>query len=121
MGEFLAVNCFDHEETVEQDSGLKILVFYKAPSCKLCIYSSIRDGEVNCMLGACDSENKSLDDGSKKWCYLTGLLIQGGFVEKEEIWARSSNSFKSNKELLDEIGNDLKQHFDGLVKLLSSS
>lgn len=118
LGNVLSSNKLYFEESRELEDGRKLAVFYRSPICKVAIYQSQLDGEVNCMIGSADANNINLDSGAG-WFFLSSLLHGGKNLSIEELLARVPSVPKSRDEQLCEIASELMQNFDELVKSLS--
>lgn len=118
LGGILSLKKFYFEEYREFEGGRKVAVFYKSPLCKLAIYQSQLDGEVNCMIGSTDANNKNMDSDTE-WFFLSALWHRSKDLSIEELLARVPSVPKSRDEQLCDIASDLMQNFDELVENLS--
>jgi hypothetical protein len=74
VGPFLSSIGFDLDAVnndLDEGGRKGSVVFYRAQDCKIQIYLSTREGEVNAMIGPRDAPNEhGLYDRSQKWHYL---------------------------------------------------
>ncbi|MCV7027934.1 hypothetical protein [Mycobacterium sherrisii] len=73
------------DESVDEGGRTGWVVIYRGVDCKIQIYYSSREGEVNAMIGPLDAPNKhGAYDDSGKWRYFSDLETQP-IVSLEEL------------------------------------
>lgn len=60
----------DHVDSSPERGARRVIVYYRSDDCKIQIYWSEREGEVNCMIAPLDAAN-SFGLRTQKWQYLT--------------------------------------------------
>jgi hypothetical protein len=117
ISSFLLMKGMKLEECKEIDNGKTSAVFYESSSCKLAIYKSLIDGEVNFKVGLPTASNLSLNDGTQ-WFFQSALKNGAKDLSLEALLARVPDSPKGSEEQLDQIALDLRSNFDELVRAL---
>lgn len=90
LGPFFERNDFELD-AVDENSGTDLVVVYlRSPTCKLQIYSSPRNGEVNCMIAAPDTPNASGAERHRgqRWHYISELSGRDAGASVEELLER---------------------------------
>lgn len=112
--EFMSLKGFQFDRLISDSVGAKSAVLYVSTKQKMAIYRSLRDGEVNCLVGAKGADVARLDDG-KEWAYMSSIFQRGQEMSMEELLARVPSTPKGTAEQLSEIASVLRQRFDELV------
>ena len=116
LADFLSREGLVYQEEKIYDSGNQISIFYKSSFCKLSIYRSIRNGEVNAMLAGINSPNNNkLDDG---WKYLNSLVNDKNY-SIDRLLLNVPNAPKSFDDQLDEVVNKIVINFHSILKTIS--
>lgn len=114
---FFTTNDFFYDKTIESDIGNKVVVFYHSFLCRLGIYKSSRDGEVNCMIGMHNAE--IINFGENGWYFFNDLNPNKRELTIEELLKAVPDSPKTSIEQLDELKKNLIDNYsDVLHKLL---
>lgn len=117
LSSFLHIKGLKLEECKEIDNGKTSAVFYESNNCKLAIYKSLIDGEVNFKIGRPTASNIGLNDGTQ-WFFQSALKNESKDLSLEALLARVPDSPKGSEEQLDQIALDLRNNFDELVRAL---
>lgn len=65
------------DDDVDEGGRTGSVIVYRAPDCKIQVYYSSREGEINAMIGPPDAPNKhGLYDRSRKWHYFNDFADQ---------------------------------------------
>lgn len=105
---FFKLHEFELERCSTTDSGNKVIAIYSSPKCKVLFYKSMREGEINCLVGPKLASNDNVRDG--KWRYLNSLL--------------SNHSEKSIRQLLADVPDvpqNVKKQVSKIAKILESN
>jgi hypothetical protein len=63
------------DNNVDEGGPMGSVVFYRSKDCKIQIYHSSREGEINAMIGPLDAPNvHGLYDRSRKWHYFNDFV-----------------------------------------------
>lgn len=104
------------DEDVDEGGGMGSVVICRGPDCKIQIYYSSREGEVNAMIGPLDAPNKhGTYDDSGKWRYFTDFETQPTLSLEElvkKLRAERAN-FETTSNWLEWITKErILRHFD---------
>jgi hypothetical protein len=119
LGDFFTAKGLVLDEVIPDDQCSRYVLVYRSPACKVAIYYSMHDGEVNCVLGSLGSDNRDVDgDG---WTYIRELQYKGREPSIEELLAAVSPTPRAGEVQLQDIVGLLKDKFDEFVKSMSVS
>lgn len=120
---FFKINKFAIESISTKDDGNFNALIYTSKPCLIQIYSSNRDGEVNCKLSLPESDTaNSKEEGSseKKWHFLNELLPDKQELTIEQLIAATPSTPKSEAEQLHELSVVLQSRFHEALATLQS-
>lgn len=117
LGNFLSSNGFLRVAAPTLEHARKEVVLYESPVCRLVIYRSAIDGEVNCKVGVPGADFALFDKGPG-WFFLMSLVHQGAGPSIEELLARLPNTPRSSAEQLQSVAVNLESHFAKVVASL---
>lgn len=115
LGRFLSSKGFFFEEYVKYDSGNMEVLFYVSNKCKLCVYRSHREGEINCMIGDALIRNDLTSNG---WSFVNGMNLKKEPMTYEELRARVLRYPRGWQGQLSLLNETLTEHFDEISKKL---
>jgi hypothetical protein len=99
------------------------VVYYRSDDCKMQIYQSSREGEVNCMIAPPDVPNE-FGLRAKKWRYLTRFAKRPD-VPPEELIRLARAEFDSYSEPLEWVKDRIVKYFDvahtGILEMYGNS
>lgn len=97
----------DIDDSPDQWGRERHIVYYRSNDCKIQVYESAREGEVNCMIAPSDAPNEwGLD--SKSWHFLTH------FAQRRE--PPSPESLRAVRAEYDSYSNPLEWLRDRIIK-----
>ncbi len=112
---FLSLRSMKREEAIVRENYEVII--YKSKSCKMAIYSSSNDGEINCKLGKIEADNTNINGNN--WYYLNSLTGDNEELSIEELLnAIPSTPQGLDEQLLETIDN-INKNFDSAEQVLS--
>lgn len=90
LGPFLERNDFELDAVDENSENGLAVVYLRAPKCKLQIYNSPRNGEVNCMIAAAGTPNESGAENRRRegWHYVSELSGRDADTSVEQLLER---------------------------------
>lgn len=119
LSDFFQVYDFNLEEYLAIDGGNKTTAIYFSPLCKLLIYRSTRDGEVNCLIGREVADSHNLNDGN--WFYLNSILSDQAEKTIEQLLANVPDEPQSDKTQISTIASKLENNFEMIIENISTT
>jgi hypothetical protein len=123
VGPLLVDLGFVLDETNDFDEGGRpgAVVYYRSGDCKIQIYSSSRQGSVNCMIAPLSANNEfGLRDPSSEWQFINKFTPTPD-VPLEEMVKSVSYKAKSDRQMLEEVRDRIAQYYKdahaGILKL----
>ena len=113
LSDFFKDHGFKLEKCSTVDHGNKATVIFRSPKCKLMFYKSVREGEVNCLIGNSFADNDDLHDGN--WQYLNSFLSSQSDQTIKQLLANVPDVPKSSQEQVSEIEERLKTNFESIL------
>ena len=97
------------------------VVYYRSSDCKIQIYSSSREGSINCMIAPLRANNVlGLRDPSSEWHFFKKFTPSPHVPIEELVKSVSYESLPDN-ELLEEVRDRIAQYYDdahvGILKM----
>jgi hypothetical protein len=100
------------DDSVDEGGRPAAVVYYRSPDCKVQIYKSSREGNVNCMIASASAKNKFGPlDKSLQWHYLNEFSPAPD-VPLEELVKSVSYKAKTEREQLEEVRGRIAQHYE---------
>lgn len=114
LSSFLQSKGMKLKECRELDNGRTSALFYESTICKIAVFKSLIDGEINFKIAPATASNADLNDNTR-WFFSSFLKNEDKNLPLEALLARVPESPKGSEEQLDQIALDLKSNFDDLV------
>lgn len=86
------------------------IVYYRSNDCKIQVYDSSREGEVNCMIAPLDAPNK-FGLRAKKWQYVT-RFVKRPDVPLDKLAELARNEYKAYANPLDWVRDRLERYYE---------
>ncbi|BBZ18614.1 hypothetical protein [Mycolicibacterium gadium] len=100
------------DDNVDEGGRRASVVYYRADDCKIQIYQSAREGNINCMIGPVDAPNEiGLHDRSGRWQYLPRFSPQPD-VPLEELVKSVTFAARSDAEQLERVKTTISENFE---------
>lgn len=114
LGNFLKSHRFRLVDRSSDKTGSVTDFVYSSNRCKLRFYDSPRDGEINCLIGALDANDKETRGigKMKSWFYIRDLLEIGKGMSLKEIQALVGPPTFDPREQLFEISKLLNENLE---------
>ncbi|WP_457125856.1 hypothetical protein [Mycobacteroides abscessus] len=103
------------DENVDEGGRSGIAIYYKSKDCKLQVYWSSREGEINCMIGPIWAANEhGLYDKTGEWHYLNDFTKPPDLPLEDlvAILRAERENFKTETGWLEWLRNRISQYFD---------
>jgi hypothetical protein len=97
------------------------VVYYRSPDCKIQIYSSSRQGSINCMIAPLNAPNQfGLSDQYSQWHFINEFS-PAPKASLEELAKTISYKAKSDSQLLEEVRDRIAENYNdahaGILKM----
>ena len=86
------------------------VVYYRSKDCKIQVYDSSREGEVNCMIAPLDAPNK-LGLRTKKWHYISKFSKRPNIPPQERLRAAIAEA-QAYANPLDWVRDRIVKHYE---------
>ncbi|MEW2481743.1 hypothetical protein AB0876_19330 [Mycobacterium sp. NPDC049093] len=110
---------FDGSDDSPDRGGSRHIVYYRSEDCKVQIYTSSREGEVNCMIGPLAAPNE-FGVRADKWQYFTRFAKRPD-LPLEELIRAARVEYESYSDPLewvrDRIANNYKSAHTGILEM----
>lgn len=117
LGPFLERNQFEVDAVDESTENELAVVYFRSHECKLQVYSSPRNGEINCMIATTDAPNEwgAKDSQRDTWRFIHELSGRNAGASVEELLERQRVTHdagpRTDAEQLESIRNLLESDF----------
>jgi hypothetical protein len=98
------------DDNPDQGGIARNIVYYRSPDCKLQIYRSSREGEINCMIAPLDAPNEFGLNG-EKWFYISYFSKRPDLPPKERL-RLSLAEVEAYDNRLDWVRDRIAKHYD---------
>ena len=108
----------------EERGGSRHIVYYRSNDCKIQVYESSREGEINCMIAPLDAPN---DFGlrTKKWQYLTRFASRPDGVPLAELVRLAKAEYDSYTNPLEWVRDRIVRNYEaahaGILQMYGGS
>ncbi len=107
------------DDTPDEGGRGQHVVYYRSNDCKIQVYESSREGEVNCMIAPLDAPNE-FGLRAKKWQYLT-RFIKRPDLPLEELAELARGEYEAYENPLDWVRDRLAKYYEaahaGILKM----
>lgn len=111
------------DDSPDERGGTRHIVYYRSDDCKIQIYKSSREGEVNCMIAPLDASNE-FGLRAERWQYLT-RFVERPNLPIDELIQSARAEYESYPNPLqwvrDRIANSYEQARSGVLKMYGSA
>lgn len=98
------------DDSPDEGGRRQHVVYYRSDDCKIQVYESAREGEVNCMIAPLDALNK-VGLRAKKWHYISKFSKRADIPPKERLRAAIAEA-KSYANPLEWVRDRIIKHYD---------
>ncbi|MGE2689086.1 hypothetical protein [Mycolicibacterium pulveris] len=103
--------------------GERHIVYYRSDDCKIQIYESSREGEVNCMIAPLDAPNE-FGLRTKRWQYFTRFAERPAGVPLEELVRLARDEYESYANPLEWVKDRIVKNYEaahaGILEMYGS-
>lgn len=108
------------EDSLDERGGRRQIVYYRSKDCKIQIYQSPRDNEINCMIAPLNAPNEFGPRADYRWQYFTRFVERPNLPLEELIhFAKAEKDSYSNplEWVPARIDNTYEQALAGIQKM----
>ncbi|NNE64670.1 MAG: hypothetical protein HKN34_11355 [Gammaproteobacteria bacterium] len=100
-----------------KENGNMTIAVYEASGFKLYFYESLREGEINCLVGKTYADIQDTNDGN--WFYVNAILSKGSQLSVEELLKNVPDEPRSIETQFSDLASNIRCNIKKLAEYVS--